>query len=143
MTPNEVLTLIIATGSLLVAVVSARFAWQSADASKRQLALVERKIGMVTDPAKMTEILPIWYVERMAQDTWGFGLLLASGDILAIERIVGVSDDHQWMEVALLDKGGSPDTVDGHPVLYAALKDRRSASVRVDRVQAAFELWTS
>lgn len=136
-------SVIISFASLLVAVASVFFAKQSVDTAKRRLALIERKIGMVTDPAKMTEILPIWYVERMSRDTWGFGLLLASGDILAIEQIVGVSDDHQWMEVELLHKNGSPDTVDGHLVLYAALEDRHSASVRIDQVQAAFELWTS
>lgn len=143
MTTNEVIALVIATASLLVAVASARFAWQSAAVSKRQLALVERKIGMVDDPAKMTEILPVWYVERMSTDYWGFGVLLSSGDILAIERINGVSDDHQWMEVTLLERNGNPETVDGQVILYAALKDRRKASVRIDQVQAAFELWTS
>lgn len=143
MTTNEVVTLVIASASLIVAIASARFAWQSVDASERQLALVERKIGMVTDPAKMTEILPIWYIDRMGQDSWGFGLLLASGELLAIERIMGVSDDGQWLEVELLDGSGGPKEVCGHPVLYAGLKDRTHGSVRVDRVQAAFELWTS
>ena len=143
MTGNEILTLVVAAGSLLVAIASAYFARQSADASKRQLALVERKIGMVTDPAKMTEILPVWYVERMGQDNWGFGLLLASGELLGIERIMGVSDDGKWMEVELLDGSGGPKEVSGVPVVYAALPDRTHGSVRVDQVQAAFELWTS
>lgn len=143
MTGNEITSIVIAAGSLLVAIASAYFAWQSVAASKRQLALVERKIGMVTDPAKMTEILPVWYIDRMGQDSWGVGLLLASGDLLAIERIMGVSDDGQWLEVELLDGSGGPKEVCGHPVLYAGLKDRTHGSVRVDQVQAAFELWTS
>ena len=71
----------IATASFVVAGVSALFAKQSADTSKRQLALIERKVGMVTDPSKMTEVLPVWYVDRMGQDNWGFGLLLASGGV--------------------------------------------------------------
>lgn len=143
MTANEIITLVVASASLIVAIASACFAWQSAKASERQLALIERKIGMVTDPAKMTEILPVWYVERMGQDNWGFGLLLASGELLGIERIMGVSDDGKWLEVELLDGGGGPKEVSGHPVLYAGLKDRTHGSVRVDQVQAAFELWTS
>ncbi len=143
MTPNEILTLVVASGSLIVAITSAYFAWQSTDASKRQLALIERKIGMVTDPAKMTEILPVWYVERMGLDNWGFGLLLASGELLGIGRIVGVSDDGKWLEVELLDGSSGPKEVSGIPVMYAALPDRTRASVRVDQVQAAFELWTS
>lgn len=91
----------------------------------------------------MTEILPVWYIDRMGQDNWGFGLLLASGELLAIERIMGVSDDGQWLEVELLDGSSGPEEVSGHPVLYAGLKDRPHGSVRVDQVQAAFELWTS
>jgi hypothetical protein len=141
-TGNEILTLVIAFGSLIVAIVSAYFAWQSAEASKRQLALIARKIGMVTDPAKMTEILPVWYVKRMGQDNWGFGLL-ASGELLGIERIRGVSDDGKWLEVDLLDGSGGPKDVSGIPVMYAALSDRTHGSVRVDQVQAAFELWAS
>lgn len=143
MTANEVLTLVIASASLLVAGASAIFAKQSADASKRQLTLIERKIGMVTDPAKMTEILPVWYVERMGQDNWGFGLLLASGELLGIERIIGVSDDGMWLEVELLDGSSGPKDISGISVTYAGLPDRTNGSVRVDQVQAAFELWTS
>lgn len=143
MTGNEILTLVIASASLIVAGGSAIFAKQSADASKRQLALVERKIGMVTDPAKMTEILPVWYVERMGQDNWGFGLLLGSGELLGIERIMGVSDDGQWLEVELLDGSSGPKEVSGIPITYAGLSDRTHGSIRVDQVQAAFELWTS
>lgn len=143
MTANEVLTLVIASASLLVAGASAIFAKQSADASKRQLTLIERKIGMVTDPAKMTEILPVWYVERMGHDNWGFGLLLASGELLGIERIIGVSDDGMWLEVELLDGSSGPKDISGIPVTYAGLPDRTNGSVRVDQVEAAFELWTS
>lgn len=139
----EIISSIIAVVSLIVAGISARSSWNSAKVAQQQLELVQRKIGMVTDPAKMTEILPIWYVERMSTDYWGFGLLLASGNILAIERINGVSDDHKWMEVSLLQKNGEQSEVDGHAILYAGLSDRTRASVRIDQVQAAFELWAS
>ncbi|QEH78075.1 hypothetical protein EIK56_07840 [Sphingomonas sp. C8-2] len=143
MSKAEAVSIIIAVVSLFIAGISAWISWKSVQTAREQLALVQRKIGMVSEPSKMTEILPVWYIDRMAQDTWGFGLLLTSGDILAIERINGVSDDHSWMEVTLLEPGDGPKDVDGQPVLYAALRDRRRASVRVDQVQAAFELWTS
>lgn len=120
MTTNEVVTLVIATASLVVAGVSALFAKQSADTSRRQLALIERKVGMVTDPSKMTEVLPVWYVDRMGQD-----------------------NDRQWLELDLLDGSSGPKDVSGIPVTYAGLPDRKHGSVRVDQVQAAFELWTS
>ena len=143
MTANEILTLVLSGGSLIVAGLSARYAFTSARAAEKQLAFVERKIGMVTDPAKMTEILPVWYIERMARDQWGFGLLLASGDILAIATINGVSDDRQWIEVQLLTQGSGPNTVGGVPILYAPEPKRPTASVRVDQIQTAFELWSS
>ncbi|MGK6325418.1 hypothetical protein ACMGDM_20305 [Sphingomonas sp. DT-51] len=136
MTANEIVTASIAGGSLFVSIISAIIAWQ-------QAKVVRRKIGMVTDPTRMTEILPVWYVERMAQDQWGFGLLLASGEILAISRILGVSDDQKWMEVDLLDRQSGPLDVSGMPVLYAPHSNRTRSSVRVDQVQAAFELWDS
>jgi hypothetical protein len=91
----------------------------------------------------MTEILPVWYIDRMANDVWGFGILLASGDILGVETINGVSDDGQWMEVTLLAAPGEPESVNGVTITHAPVEDRRKASVRVDQVQAAFELWTS
>ncbi|MBO6667897.1 hypothetical protein [Parvibaculum sp.] len=140
---TEMISIAIALGSLVVAGVSARSAWKSVGTANEQLAFVKRKIGMVSEPSQMTEVLPVWYISRMSQDTWGFGLLLASGDILAIQCIDGVSDDGNWMEVTLLEPGEGPKEIDGRPVLYAGLKDRCRGSVRVDQVQAAFELLTS
>ncbi|WP_010161901.1 hypothetical protein [Sphingomonas sp. PAMC 26617] len=143
MTGNEIVTLAIAGASLIVAIVSGRIAWVATETSRKQLALVQRKIGMVSDPARMTEILPVWYIDRMANDVWGFGLLIASGDILGVETINGVSDDGQWMEVTLLAAPAEPESMNGVAITYAPVEDRRKASVRVDQVQAAFELWTS
>nr|WP_317894185.1 hypothetical protein [uncultured Sphingomonas sp.] len=136
MTTNEIVTVAIAGASLLVSGASAFFTWQ-------QVQAVRRKIGMVTDPSRMTEIMPVWYVDRMAHDQWGFGLLLASGDILAIGRILGVSDNRQWMEVDLLDQNDGPEAINGVPVIYAPHASRTRSSVRIDQVQAAFELWDS
>jgi hypothetical protein len=138
-----VVALFVAIVAAAAAVNSANQATRSAEVAERQLALVERKIGMVTDPGKMTEILPIWYIHRMATDDWGFGLLMRSGSILAIRRIEGVSDDGQWLKVSLSLKDGEPDAIHGHQVLYRAVDDRDTASVRVDQVQAAFETRTS
>ena len=139
----SVFALLVSFAAVIAAFESANASGRSATAAEHQLELVQRKIGMVTDPAKMTEILPVWYVGRMAQDYWGFGLLLRSGSILAIQQITGVSDDRQWLEVDLLEEDAKRPTIQGHPVLYRATTDRGSASVRVDQIQAAFEIWTS
>ena len=62
------------------------------------------------------------------------------GGILVISRIMGVSDDGQWMEVELLS---SEDfTYDEYigKKLVRSLPNRESASDRIEQVQAAFEL---
>lgn len=120
-----------------------------ADAARTQAALaatqlkeLQEKVGMVTEPNKMFEILPAWYVRRMGQDDWGFGLLLTSSEILAIARIESISSDGQWMEVTMLEPGQGPEEVGNIPVLYAPT-DRLRASVKIENLEAAFELWTS
>lgn len=147
---DDTTTQIIAGAALFVAIVSAYFSWHSAEAtkeqaevSKEQFDYITRKIGMITDPTKMTEILPVWYIERMAQDEWGFGLLLTSGDVLAISRIIAVSDDGHWLEARLLDRDSGPEEIGGHKILYAALEDRETVSVKIEHIQAAFEIVTS
>lgn len=144
------MTIALGVFSLLVAIIAAAAAMNSASAAKRsaitaaeQFEFITRKIGMVTEPEKMTEVLPVWYIDRMAKDEWGFGLLLNSGHILAIERIEGVSNDGQWLEVSLLPQDGRVNQLNGHAVLYRIEKDRPSASVRVNQIQAAFEIQSS
>ncbi len=120
-----------------------------ANAAKTQAALaatqlkeLQKKVGMVTDPDRMFEVLPTWYVRRMGQDDWGFGLLLTSSEILAIARIEALSSDGQWMEVTMLERGQGPDEIGDIPVLYAPT-NRLRASVKIANIEAAFELWTS
>jgi len=136
------MTLFLTIIATLAAVGSAIWAYSSASVAKQQLRLLTRKIGMVSEPEKMTEILPLWYIERMSRDHWCFGLLLSSGYILAINQITGISDDKMWMEVHLAAIGDGPDEIFGIRVLYAPT-DRESASVRIDQIQSAFELVTS
>lgn len=139
----SVLSLFVAIVAAAAAMNSASAAKRSADTAQKQFDFITRKIGMVTAPEKMTEILPVWYIGRMANDEWGFGLLLNSGCVLAIERIVGVSDDGQWLEVSLLSQDGRSAELNGRVVLYRIEEDRPSASVRVDQIEAAFEIQSS
>jgi len=128
--------------STLAALGSAVWAYRSAEIAKKQLLLVNQKVEIITDPSKMSDILPTWYIERMAQDDWGFGLLLVSGEILAINRIVGISTDGKWIEVEMDDGSFSADSFSGVPVI-SGFSDRRNASVKVEQIQAAFEIATS
>jgi hypothetical protein len=62
----------------------------------------------VTDYAARLErcakFLPAWFVPRMMDDTWVFGLLLSTGPTLAIEHIDNVSqaaDGSLWVDVTM------------------------------------------
>lgn len=163
MTNMELLAFIISMGGFVISIAMASSAKGQAESAKtqadaavtqaeaansqgllaeKQLKDLLKKVGMVTDPSKMFEVMPVWYMDRMGKDYWGFGLLLTSANILAISRIEGVSSDGKWMEVSMLEKGSGPDTIGGTPVTYAPT-DRVSASVRIESVQTAFEIWTS
>ena len=62
------------------------------------------------------------------------------GGILVISRIMGFSDDGQWMEVELLSSEDFADDEYIGKKLIRGLPNRESASVRIDQVQTAFEL---
>ena len=133
----------ISVASASAAVIAALLAGWSAYIAHKQLGLLMKNISMITDPAIMQQVLPVWYVRRMSEDSWGFGLLLTSGDILAIERIKGLSSDKAWIEVVLKPKHDDlPAEMFGTPIIYAPT-DRLSASVRVEQISAAFEIETS
>jgi hypothetical protein len=139
LTADQTISAIAALG----AVAAAGWAWWSAYIAQQQLNLLKKNVAMITDPDAMGKILPVWYVRRMSTDFWGFGLLLTSGNILAIARIEGLSSDKAWIEVSLKPKqDGLPNELFGTPVIYAPT-DRLTASVRIDQISAAFEIETS
>ena len=105
---------------------------------------VRAKIGMISDVGKATEVLPAWYTSRMMSDDWLFGLLTKAGHVVAIRKIVAISDDCNWMDVELADASELPAKIEqyGKPVVAIAL-DRRSASLRIDSIVAAVDLQSS
>lgn len=136
---DQTISVVAAGGAVLAALIAGWSAWDA----HQQLRLLKQGVAMVTDPEAMQKILPVWYVRRMSEDSWGFGLLLTSGDVLAIERINGLSSDKAWIEVLLKPKHDDlPEDMFGTPIIYAPT-DRLLASVRVEQISAAFELETS
>jgi hypothetical protein len=105
---------------------------------------VNRKIAMVGDMSRAAEILPAWYTERMMGDYWLFGLWTVSGQMIAITRITGVSDDGEWIDVELADKDELAMRDDQEErIIYAVTGDRTSASVRIANIVTAMEIRTS
>jgi hypothetical protein len=84
-------------------------------------------------------ILPAWFVPRMMDDNWTFGLLLATGQTLVIHCIEEIVTDAQgdiWIDVSL---ASDKPLLDGENYLCAPTS-RARASVRADKVVMAYEL---
>ena len=116
----------------------------SAYVSWRQWQKTDRKIAMLSDAGKAAEILPAWYTTRMMRDDWLFGLLTATGQMIAIKRITAIPDDGKWIDVELADKDDT-DLVANYPLqlVRAVAPDRTSASIQIGMIVAAVDLWTS
>lgn len=106
---------------------------------------VNRKIAMVGDMSRAAEILPAWYTQRMMGDYWLFGLWTVSGQMIAITRITGVSDDGEWMDVELANKDelAMRDDNEQERLIYNVTGDRPSASVKIANIVTAMEIRTS
>jgi hypothetical protein len=79
-------------------------------------------------------LLPAWFVPRMMDDEWFFGLTLVTGKTLAISKIQAVHQDAEgslWLDVTMLR-----DFV-GY---LNAPTSRLTASIRASSVVMAFEL---
>ena len=83
---------------------------------------------------------PPWFVERMMNDSWYFGLLLTTGAVAVIERITGIHEyaGIVWIDVELGQKIDSPLTAGNRQLL--APTSRTTASIRADSIVAALEL---
>jgi hypothetical protein len=86
-------------------------------------------------------LLPTWFVPRMMDDEWFFGLLLVTGRTLRITHIDDVhraADGSLWIDASMEDP---PDNFskreEGH--LYAPTS-RLTVSVNAAHIVAAFEL---
>ena len=94
---------------------------------------------------KYIDLLPAWFTERMLSDTWSFGLLMITGDVIAIECITSITQDatgNLWLNATLEtddNSKGQVDNVAGHKLLLAPTS-RASVSINASHVVAAFEL---
>jgi hypothetical protein len=79
------------------------------------------------EPPSPTLMLPAWFTERMMKDAWSFGLLMITGDVIAIEKINALIPDANgniWLDATMLSEAtvadrltGSPmQQVNGHPI---------------------------
>lgn len=89
---------------------------------------------------KYIKLLPAWFTYRMLDDSWHFGLLMITGDIIAIQWIDSIKQDasgNLWLDATLQDN--QFNEVQDHKV-FVALTSRNRVSINSSHVVAAFEL---
>jgi len=93
------------------------------------------------DPVKRAHrLLPTWFVPRMMEDVWQFGLLMSDGTVICIETILDVAqavDNSIWIHVRL--SGVEPFGIEKYPKLFKSPTSRDDASINVCHIMAAFE----
>lgn len=116
----------------------------SAYVSYQEWRKVNRKVAMLEDSGAAFEVVPAWYTSRMMNDYWLFGLQMANGQTFAVNQIDAISSDGVWMDVTLATSDEVSHVEQRYePIMVAVADDRRSASLRIDRIQSAFDLQTS
>ena len=83
---------------------------------------------------------PPWFVERMMNDSWQFGLLLTTGAVAVIECINGIYEyaGIVWIDVEMAERNDLLS--DAAERLLFAPTSRTTASIRADAIVAAVEL---
>lgn len=105
---------------------------------------VNKKVAMLTESEQAFEVVPAWYAPRMMDDHWLFALQTSDGRTYAVRRITAISDDQKWMDVELATEDDARGVGDRYgPLIVAVAEDRTRASLRIDHIVAAFDLWTS
>lgn len=122
-----------------ISVVSALVAVGSLVFTVLQWRKVNAKVAMISDSGLAAEVLPAWYIRRMMDDYWFFGLKTMDGQLIGIRKIRAVSDDGKWMDVELLTGDELPVSPPGF-TLVAVGDDRRAASIRIDSIVSAHDL---
>jgi len=88
-------------------------------------------------------LLPAWFVPRMMGEEWVYGLMMASGNVIAVERIDAVrraADGALWLDVILAPADDYWGGNNYDPSVFGAPSSRRRASINAAHVAAAFEL---
>ena len=88
-------------------------------------------------------LLPSWFIERMMSDSWCFGLLLVTGQVLAVSNIDWVRQDARgdiWLDLQLFPGDLTLYNWPGQPSAIGVPVSRGRASVAARHIVAAFEL---
>ena len=94
---------------------------------------------------RCAKLLPAWFVPRMMDDNWHFGMVLVTGQALYVEHLHDVrkaADGSIWLEVALYDQEDASTHLwkFKHFPLVGAPTSRKRASVNLAHVVFVTEL---
>ncbi|ADE15880.1 hypothetical protein Nhal_2815 [Nitrosococcus halophilus Nc 4] len=111
------------------------------------MSLDEDNVTRATEVAKAEELLPAWFIERMMNDTWFFGVLLDTGQMLGIEHINKVrqaANGDVWIDVEMLEHRQFrveylPDSWKGVKLLCSPTS-RTDTSINTRHIVAVFDL---
>ena len=91
------------------------------------------------------ELLPAWFTTRMMEDSWSFGLLLVTGQMLHIDSIDAIRGEpgNVWLDVTMgvefpSDLKRNGDWADR--IVSSPTKGRTTASINAAHVVMAVEL---
>ncbi len=110
--------------------------------NEREWRKINKKIAMIANADAASEVVPAWYTKRMMEDTWYFGLQTIDGHVIAVQKINSISDDGKWMDVELLMEDEAPK-LSGRKLITAVADDRRTASIKISNIVAAYDIVTS
>ena len=86
-----------------------------------------------------------WFLSRMTEDTWSFGIMLVTGQVLAIQTIYAVrraQNGSAWIDAQLMphdDFWIESARKNGYRVVGAPTS-REHVSINIAHIVAAFEL---
>ena len=85
-------------------------------------------------------LLPAWFVGRMMDDVWYFGLMLTTGQTMGISNIRNVTKDKAgeiWIDAKMLDVDHGQYPID---ILTAPCSERLDISINARHIVGAFEI---
>jgi len=104
---------------------------------------VEKIEGLEELVKQASQVLPAWFVPRMMNDEWMFGLLLTTGNWLPLKRIARVfegSTGDIWMDVEALPRFKLPGGQGESMSFVQVAEGRTMVSVATGQVVLAMEL---
>lgn len=93
--------------------------------------------------ATESKLLPGWFIDRMMEDTWHFGLLMNTGVTICIEhidRVYQAADGTVWIDATLIENSDDNIWAKRLEKPFLAPTSRLSVSINTQHIMAAFEI---